>query len=99
MTTDVDHELEPHGIAAISLYPGLVRTELVLEAARQGWLDLSNSESPEFSGRAIAALHVNPNLMTYSGRIVVAAEAACAIRRLRRRRTRAHAAHHRNSSN
>ena len=32
---------------------GLVRTETVL---RSGWFDLSNSESPEFIGRVIAAL-------------------------------------------
>jgi hypothetical protein len=65
-----------HAVAAISVYPGLVRTELVLEAARQGWLDLSASESPDFSGRVIAALYADPDLTTYSGRVVVAAEAA-----------------------
>jgi hypothetical protein len=48
----------------------------VLEAARQGWLDLSNSESPAFSGRVIAALYGDAELMIYSGRVVVAAEAA-----------------------
>ncbi len=30
MTSDMAKELRPHGIAAISLYPGLVRTEAVL---------------------------------------------------------------------
>jgi dehydrogenase/reductase SDR family protein 1 len=30
----------------VSLYPGLVRTEKVMDAA--AWLDLTNSESPEF---------------------------------------------------
>jgi hypothetical protein len=34
----------------------LVRTEAVMEAAKGGWLDLSNSESPQFIGRVIAAL-------------------------------------------
>lgn len=53
MTSDMAQELRPHGVAAISLYPGLVRTETVL---RSGWFDLSNSESPEFIGRVIAAL-------------------------------------------
>src|ERR1035438_6560912 len=42
-------------VAVVSLYPGLVRTEAVMEAARGGWLDISNSESPEFIGRVIAA--------------------------------------------
>ena len=76
MTADMAHELRPHSVAVLSLYPGLVRTEAVLEAARQGWLDLSNSESPEFSGRVIAAFYNDPNLMTRSGEVVVAAEAA-----------------------
>ena len=53
-----------------------MRTEAVLEAARQGWLDLSNSESPEFSGLAIAALHGDRNLISRSGEVVVAAQAA-----------------------
>jgi len=41
-------------VAVVSMYPGLVRTEAVLAA---GVFDLSNSESPEFTGRAVAALH------------------------------------------
>jgi NAD(P)-dependent dehydrogenase (short-subunit alcohol dehydrogenase family) len=52
MTADMAHELKPHGITVVSLYPGLVRTEAVLAA---GVFDLSNSESPEFIGRAVAA--------------------------------------------
>src|SRR5207302_7734248 len=47
MTSDMAHELRPHGVAVVSLYPGLVRTEAVIQAAEAGWLDLSNSESPE----------------------------------------------------
>jgi dehydrogenase/reductase SDR family member 1 len=74
LTFDMAQELRPHGIAVVSLYPGLVRTELVLEAAQ--WLDLSNSESPEFIGRVIAALARDPRLMERSGQVVVAAQAA-----------------------
>jgi hypothetical protein len=40
--------------AAVSLYPGLVRTEMVLLNAQ--YFDMSNSESPEFIGRAVAHL-------------------------------------------
>ena len=54
LTADMAIELKPSGVAVVSLYPGLVRTEKVMEAAQ--WLDLSNSESPEFIGRAVAAL-------------------------------------------
>lgn len=45
-----------------------------MEAA--AYLDLSNSESPRFIGRAIAALLADPNLFARSGSIVVAAECA-----------------------
>ncbi len=58
-------ELEPHGITVVSLYPGLVRTEGVLAA---GVFDLSNSESPEFVGRAIAALVGDPEVARWNGK-------------------------------
>jgi NAD(P)-dependent dehydrogenase (short-subunit alcohol dehydrogenase family) len=71
MTADMAHELRDHGVAVVSLYPGLVRTEKVMEAA--AYLDLGNSESPQFIGRAIAALAADPEVMTKSGRVIVAA--------------------------
>jgi len=74
MTSDMAHELRPHGIAVVALYPGMVRTELVMAAA--AWLDLSNSESPEFIGRVIAALARDPHLMERSGQVCVAAALA-----------------------
>ena len=70
MASDMAEELRPHGIAAISLYPGLVRTEAVVGS---GWFDLSNSESPEFIGRVIAALWRDPKLLRRSGQVLVAA--------------------------
>jgi len=63
-----------HGVSVVSLYPGLVRTESVLRAA--GFLDLSNSESPEFIGRAFAALAADPDVQRHSGRVLLAAELA-----------------------
>ena len=76
MSSDMAHELRPHGVAVVSLYPGLVRTEAVMAAAEAGWLDLSNSESPEFIGRVIAALSRDPRLMERSGQILIAAQLA-----------------------
>jgi len=76
MTADMAHELRPHGIAVVSLYPGMVRTELVMAAASGGWLDISNSESPEFIGRVIGALARDPKLMERSGKPWVAAALA-----------------------
>jgi NAD(P)-dependent dehydrogenase (short-subunit alcohol dehydrogenase family) len=74
LTADVAHELRPHGVAAVSLYPGMVRTEKVMEAA--AWLDLSNSESPEFIGEVVVGLATDPSVAGYSGKAVVAAELA-----------------------
>jgi dehydrogenase/reductase SDR family member 1 len=69
-------ELREHRVAVVSLYPGLVRTESVLAAAEAGFLDLSNSESPQFVGRAVAALAADPRVIDRSGEILVAAELA-----------------------
>ncbi len=74
LTADMAHELREHDVAVVSLYPGLVRTEKVMEAAE--FLDLSNSESPQFIGRAVAALATDSNVMRKSGQVVVAASLA-----------------------
>ena len=74
LTSDMSNELQPYNVAAVSLYPGLVRTEKVMEAA--AWLDLSNSESPQFIGRAVAALASDSRVMEKSGKVLVAAALA-----------------------
>jgi len=74
MTADMARELREHNVAAVSLYPGLVRTEKVMEAA--AFLDLSNSESPQFIGRAVVALASDPDVMQKSGQVLVAAGVA-----------------------
>jgi NAD(P)-dependent dehydrogenase (short-subunit alcohol dehydrogenase family) len=74
MTSDMAAELKPHGVAVVSLYPGLVRTEKVMEAA--AYMDLSNSESPDFIGRAVAALAGDPEVLRHSGEVLVAAALA-----------------------
>lgn len=76
MSADMAHELRPHGVAVVSLYPGLVRTEAVMVAAQGGWLDISNSESPEFIGKVVAALSRDTRLMERSGQVVIAAQIA-----------------------
>lgn len=74
MTADMAVELKAHGVAVVCLYPGLVRTEKVMEAAQ--FLDLSNSESPEFSGRAVVALATDANVMRQTGQVRVVADLA-----------------------
>jgi NAD(P)-dependent dehydrogenase (short-subunit alcohol dehydrogenase family) len=73
LAMDMAHELKPHGVTVVSMYPGLVRTEAVLSA---GVFDLSNSESPEFIGRVVAALAADGDAIRHSGQVVVAADLA-----------------------
>jgi dehydrogenase/reductase SDR family member 1 len=74
MTADMACELKPHNVTVVSLYPGLVRTELVLQSAAA--FDLSNSESPEFQGRVIAALARDASLRKRTGQILITAAVA-----------------------
>ncbi len=80
LTADTAHELRPHAVAVVSLWPGFVRTERIDLGAAAGVLpanlDLSTSESPRFSGRAVCALASNPDRMAWSGKAVSARELA-----------------------
>jgi NAD(P)-dependent dehydrogenase (short-subunit alcohol dehydrogenase family) len=76
MATCMAHELRTHNIAVVSLYPGgLVRTEWVMRQAKD-WGDLTGSESPQLTGRAVAALAADPRVMEKSGKILVVAALA-----------------------
>ena len=74
MAADMAHELRAHKVAAVAIYPGLVRTEAVMRNAQ--YFDMSNSESPQFIGHVIAALARDTALMDKSGRVQVAAALA-----------------------
>ena len=74
MTADMAFELEKFNVAVVSLYPGLVRTESVMKNAE--YFDMSNSESPQFIGRVVAALANDAEIMRKSGRVLVAATEA-----------------------
>jgi NAD(P)-dependent dehydrogenase (short-subunit alcohol dehydrogenase family) len=66
-------ELRQHRIATIAVAPGFMRTERVMSHAK-GEVDwkkipwLKNSESPEYLGRAVAALARDPRVMRRSGK-------------------------------
>jgi len=76
MTEYMARELKKYKVAVISLYPGLVRTESIMRNAKH--FDMSNSESPQFIGRVVAALASDPDIMKKSGKILVAAQEALA---------------------
>lgn len=74
MTETMAYELKEYGISVITIYPGLVRTESVMKAS--DFFDLSNSESPEFIGLAIAALATDESVLDKSGTKQTAAQIA-----------------------
>ena len=74
LAADMAEELRSHDVTSLSLYPGLVRTEAVLRAKE--YFDLSNSESPQFIGRVVAALAADPDVLRLTGGAYFAAEVA-----------------------
>jgi dehydrogenase/reductase SDR family protein 1 len=89
MTADMAHELADRNVAVVSVWPGLVRTELVMMGAREtddgravldlpgeGTFDLAEAESPRFTGRAVVALASDPDVMKRSGRAFPVAQLA-----------------------
>jgi len=77
LTADMAHELRPHGVAVVSLWPGLVLTERNQDAADQvAGLDFSGAESLRFTGRAVAALAADEKVLERSGRALISRELA-----------------------
>jgi NAD(P)-dependent dehydrogenase (short-subunit alcohol dehydrogenase family) len=77
ITADCAHELRPHGIAVVSLWPGLVLTERLQGAqAAMPKLDFSGAESQRFTGRAVAALACDAAALRWSGRAIASRELA-----------------------
>ncbi len=67
---DCAHELREHGVAIVTLWPSFVTTERMLALDAEEWgLELDGAESPRFSGRGIAALLCDPDVMQKSGRV------------------------------
>ena len=69
LTADMAIELKPKGVAAVVLYPGSVSTEFIQDAAKERGMDLSQSQTTLFVGRAAVALLTAPDLLARSGTI------------------------------
>ena len=71
------HELGPHGATAVSLTPGWLRSEAMLDAygvSEENWLEATKvqphfaiSETPAFVGRAVVALAQDPDRARWNG--------------------------------
>jgi len=80
------HELGPRGATAVTLTPGWLRSEAMLDAygvRESSWRDATKvqphfaiSESPAFVGRAVVALAADPDRARWNGRSLSSGELA-----------------------
>ncbi|MEU3722476.1 SDR family oxidoreductase [Streptomyces sp. NPDC031705] len=71
-------DLKDHGVAAVAITPGFLRSEAMLEhfgVTEANWRDavakdpdFAHSETPAYLGRAVAALAADPDVMAKTGR-------------------------------
>jgi NAD(P)-dependent dehydrogenase (short-subunit alcohol dehydrogenase family) len=88
LAAEMATELKPHGVACLSLWPGIVGTEHIRELAEEGrkagatdramrsLASQANWETPLLTGRVIAALAADPDLLRRSGTVGIVAELA-----------------------
>jgi dehydrogenase/reductase SDR family member 1 len=67
MVKDMGYELRPHGVAAISLWPGLVLTDTVASVGGFSESQRRKADTPMFIGRLVAALAADPGTIHKSG--------------------------------
>lgn len=88
LAADMAIELKPHHVTSLSIWPGIVGTEHITRLAaqmrsneatdpqssmfREGY----NWETPLLTGRVIAALAADPNVMRRTGKVQIVAELA-----------------------
>jgi NAD(P)-dependent dehydrogenase (short-subunit alcohol dehydrogenase family) len=80
MALNMASELVPHGVASVSITPGYLRSERMLEnygVSESNWREYGKvdsnfleSETPMFVGRAIAALAHDPAVMARTGQLL-----------------------------
>uniref|UniRef100_A0A914WHI0 Dehydrogenase/reductase SDR family member 1 n=1 Tax=Plectus sambesii TaxID=2011161 RepID=A0A914WHI0_9BILA len=83
MAADMAVELKEHAVTSISLWPGTVKTELVMHNIKEGMFEdyhlegldgddikniIEDGESIEFSGMCVAALAKDPKVIKFTGR-------------------------------
>ncbi len=80
LTADLAHDLDGTGATAVSIWPGIVNTELLqmipadehgrreVTLPGEGTFDLDAAESPRFPGRAVVALAADPARAARAGK-------------------------------
>lgn len=78
MSHDMAHDFRPHNVAVVSIWMGLLlteRTHRAIEADPEQYAHLAETaESPEFTGKVIAALAADPDLMQKTAKVWIGAE-------------------------
>jgi NAD(P)-dependent dehydrogenase (short-subunit alcohol dehydrogenase family) len=79
-------DLAPHGATSVSITPGWLRSEMMLDAygvSEENWRDAALksphfviSETPRFVGRAVAALAADPDRARWNGQSLSSGELA-----------------------
>ncbi|MBV7706426.1 SDR family NAD(P)-dependent oxidoreductase [Nocardia nova] len=80
LTADMAHDLAGTEVTVVSLWPGIVNTELLqlvpadaqgrrlITLPGEGTFDLNEAETPHFAGRAVVALAADPGRRSRTGR-------------------------------
>ncbi|XP_027428577.1 dehydrogenase/reductase SDR family member 1 isoform X1 [Zalophus californianus] len=87
LAVDCAQELRRHGVSYVSLWPGLVQTELIKEIMvkndntddpllKQLRSNFSSAETTEMSGKCVVALATDPNVLSLSGRVLPSCDLA-----------------------
>jgi NAD(P)-dependent dehydrogenase (short-subunit alcohol dehydrogenase family) len=77
LTADTAFQLESHGVAVVSIWPGLVITERLQQMPNlDEAFDTSGAETPRFSGRAVAALARDREVLRHTGQALRARDLA-----------------------
>ena len=85
LAADMAKELKQYNVTSLAIYPGIVGTEQITNFAKEQSSENGNSslfadgynwETPLFTGRAIASLATDANIIKYTGKIQIVAEVA-----------------------
>uniref|UniRef100_A0A1I7WX50 Short chain dehydrogenase n=1 Tax=Heterorhabditis bacteriophora TaxID=37862 RepID=A0A1I7WX50_HETBA len=83
MSKDMAQHLKDTKITVVSLWPGAVKTELIMNAVENSKNGLGldnintlflNGESIEYSGKAVVSLALDPKVHTFAGKILFTAD-------------------------
>nr|XP_023688374.1 dehydrogenase/reductase SDR family member 1 [Paramormyrops kingsleyae]XP_023688376.1 dehydrogenase/reductase SDR family member 1 [Paramormyrops kingsleyae]XP_023688377.1 dehydrogenase/reductase SDR family member 1 [Paramormyrops kingsleyae]XP_023688378.1 dehydrogenase/reductase SDR family member 1 [Paramormyrops kingsleyae] len=85
LAVDTAVELKGRGVVSVSLWPGIVKTELMVDYMNRSdephisptfKNDFSNGETPELSGRCIVELAKDKSLMSLTGKVLMTCDLA-----------------------